>query len=96
MTKNPHELQTLHDLLDRWGAFHFAMTWGPLYMAVTDEHGNLQCRRSAADRAMYVETLTDQKPGKSSSKLPFLTKTWLKTISSSKCFNVTSDEFRFL
>ena len=37
-----------------------------------------------------------QKRAKLSSKLPFLTKTWLKPISSSKCFNVTSDEFRFL
>jgi hypothetical protein len=44
-TKNPQELQTLNDLLDRFGAFHCAATWGPPYVAVTDERGHTTVQR---------------------------------------------------
>jgi hypothetical protein len=39
------ELRTLHDLLDRWGAFHCASTWGLPYVAITDEHGHTSVQK---------------------------------------------------
>jgi hypothetical protein len=42
---NPKDLQTLNDSLDRWGAFHCAMTWGPPYVVVIDEHGHTNVQK---------------------------------------------------
>jgi hypothetical protein len=47
-TMNHKDLQTLNDLLDRWGAFHCATTWGLPYVAVTDEHGHTTVQKLGA------------------------------------------------
>lgn len=38
--RSPQDLQTLNDLLERWGAFHCALTLGLPYVAGIDEHGH--------------------------------------------------------